>query len=359
LAEGAVPAGTLVSSSLQDALFQGNQFGGLTAGALIYGTAGVVRFEGNIVRECYAGFWLLSLRSLAFAALLDRVMIRNEFVSFATQLRTSFLGILMDPIAQVGSAIARTYPIPEGIDLSQAVQVEARRASAAPPRDQMLMQNAFERLSDLFVRTQATTTTGTASPSSSRIAVNLREAAGTSADRAFAMAPALNAFTTANLNLSAFERQALAKAPSEAVPSSVHLVDNDIDVVLPDSPSSVALVIWDDERETQSMATIAANKIRGQSALTPVAMVVLVERCAVTGNLVLNEQQGGGPQTFTPSSFFLFAGSETPSGGGTPIAPVTITGNVFRGLTLLPPRPVLTPPVPPPLDKWDFFNTQL
>ena len=99
--------------------------------------------------------------------------------------------------------------------------------------------------------------------------------------------------------------------------------------------------------------------MRSESPSIPTAMLLMVERCAVSANLIFNEQAAASEKVQAVPSLLMSTGSEVPSGGGSPIAPSSVTGNVFRGKTLLPPRPALVPPAPPappPMDTWDFFN---
>src|SRR5262249_7981216 len=94
---GTVPAGTLVRSLLQEPEFRGNQFSDLTVAVLVYANTGIVTCTANTVRECYAGFWLLSQNSLAIASGLDRVMVAKNFLTVAERLHSSFLAVLLDP----------------------------------------------------------------------------------------------------------------------------------------------------------------------------------------------------------------------------------------------------------------------
>jgi Family of unknown function (DUF6519) len=357
--EARIPAGSLVRSLLQDARFEGNLFSGLTVGALIYASIGVIGLRGNTVRECHAGFWLLSLRTVAYAALLNRVAVKTESSAFAVNLHNSILGAMLDPLVQVGSVIARSYPLPAEIDLSHALQVEARRVPATPPKEQMLIQNVFDRLTPLFSRAHAGAGAQPAPAAGQKAGTtNVSEAAGAAVERSLALAPELAQFSQLNLSLSAFERQALTTLPEHGFGLSLDVADNDINLLVTRATSSIGLLAWDDERDTRSMATVTGNKLRSESPSIPAALLLMVERCAVTGNLIFNEQAATANQRHAPS-LVMFPGSETPSIGGEPVAPVSVTGNVFRGRALLPPRPPLTPPAPPPMDSWDFFNNEL
>lgn len=74
------------------------------------------------------------------------------------------------------------------------------------------------------------------------------------------------------------------------------------------------------------------------------AAIVLLTRCVVTGNMILNEQIDG-------ASFLLEVGSS-------PTPEIMVSANVFQGrVTIQPPRYPSASNVPPPMNSWDFLNT--
>jgi len=92
---------------------------------------------------------------------------------------------------------------------------------------------------------------------------------------------------------------------------------------------------------------MSSNRLSSQSE-SATAGIFFVNRCAVTGNLFFNEI----PEK---SSLFLVAPSDLKKPAGT-----AITGNVFKGPPgLFARRPDFSPPAPPPMDRWEFFNAKI
>ena len=71
---------------------------------------------------------------------------------------------------------------------------------------------------------------------------------------------------------------------------------------------------------------------------------ILAERCAIAGNVVVNERDN--PDT-KPRSIAVFPGT------GTDKRTAAITGNVFVGEAILPPTGN-----PAPIDTWHVFNAE-
>lgn len=341
----AVPAGILVRSLLQDASFQDNLFAGLSIAVLIYADANVIKFERNTVRDCRAGFWYYSLRSLAFAAFIDEVVVSKDQLATAQRLRNSLLAAVMDPITQIGSVIARGYPLPETFDISQAVRLETQKVSNTAKEERAQIQKLFNNALSLFAQAEG----------SGQEKVNVKEGAPTTtADTTFASV--LGRFNTLNLHLSAFERAALMQSASEhGLHLSLHMSDNNIDARVTSMQSGIGLLVWDDEQDIISTMTISANKVQNQGQ--PTAVIIMVDCCAITGNIILNEP--GIEIANFPRSLIIFPGPALPGGPQTLGAGVAVTGNVFGGTPHLPPRPAFTPPAPPPMDRWEFFNTAI
>jgi hypothetical protein len=196
----------------------------------------------------------------------------------------------------------------------------------------------------------------------------------------------LELFAGLHQGLARLEQAALAKDQTPGgLALALHATGNDVDSVFVAPPrtdqrqpafSSSALLVWDDPRDTGSTSVISANKLRGRNRPSvPVALLLLVDRCSVAGNLILSEETPPREAPVFVPAFTLVnvrfslalvpnpgIAAAPPVTGGPPPAPpvpVAITGNVFLGSSVLPPRPPTTPPTPPPLDTWDFLNTEL
>ena len=103
------------------------------------------------------------------------------------------------------------------------------------------------------------------------------------------------------------------------------------------------------DRPTTSSVLLTANKFRNhiptenKNNFLGTVLISDVERCTVTGNLILNESPGEAAISLLISK----------------ISAISVTGNIFDGKPQqLPDRSNLgTPPVPPPMNTWEFLNT--
>jgi hypothetical protein len=124
---------------------------------------------------------------------------------------------------------------------------------------------------------------------------------------------------------------------------ALDVAGNDVDTVSRKAAVGPALVVWDDERDTGSSIRLEGNRLRSRSP-QPATVVLMVERNAVNGNVAANEETRG-------ASLFLAPGGVVPADGGKPNTETAVTGNVFHGTPVLPPRNL-----PAPLDNWYVFN---
>jgi len=103
------------------------------------------------------------------------------------------------------------------------------------------------------------------------------------------------------------------------------------------------------DRLTSSSVILSANKIRNyleprnESKFSGTVLISSVERCTITGNLILNEY------VKAASSLVMQFLENRPA--------IAITGNVFKGTPQLPSRANLGTTVTPPLNTWEFLNT--
>jgi hypothetical protein len=296
----------VMGSLLQDAFFLDNQFTGLSFATLIISNIGAVKFKDNTVRECLAGFWLESLgfwKALGTKNFLQNLNKQEKvFQEFQDAI---FKAILNDPVTVLGTELALFYPLPQG------------------SRESLVEQGSRESLVEV---------------DSSHV------------DTGTAHSPAQE-----SAELEKF-RPILAKAHRELkVSLSVHLSDNAIDALTMDAESSsIGLLILGDspqdkdkEKEIIDLNEIivSANKIRNRAPNAPTAVILLAQRCTITGNLILNEAPLNDGERL--SLVFL------PLSGSNQFA---ITGNVFQGKSNLG---VLTRSDynAPPLNTWLFANS--
>ena len=105
------------------------------------------------------------------------------------------------------------------------------------------------------------------------------------------------------------------------------------------------------DRPTTSSVLLTANKFRNhipaenKNNFLGTVLISEVERCTVTGNLILNESPGE-----EAISLVIQKLSE--------ISAISVTGNIFDGKPQqLPDRSNLGTSVPPPMNTWEFLNT--
>ena len=369
-AGGSAPAGTLARAKLQEAVFQDNIFAGLTIAVLILAEFGTTRLTGNTVRESHAGFWLLSAHALAFIKAFDAVS-QSEGETAQRMIQTMRV-MDADPIIQVGSVLARAYPPPFDCDVT-VEDVEAAPARAAGA----VVSGAAARVAEAVV-TQAKHV----EPFLARFAGALLhhepplaaalEAAAPDAEAAVrsvtapasalssapvpapdpASGPSLwSGYDAVGQRISAMTAGATAASGKALSRLSLHCSGNEIDTVLDKAESGLALFVWEDSgglggAQKSSEVLVSANKVRGQSAHLPTALLLLVDRCAVTGNFFLNEASAG--RESPAGSLDVFPG---PAEFNAP--PVAVTGNVLQGRANLPNRPDAA------LPAWDALNTLL
>jgi hypothetical protein len=347
---------------LHQAEFRGNEFAGLTIAVLVYSNAGLVRFEENTVTDCYAGFWLLSLRALLFSArLFGQLTVNRELLLTAASFGRSVYAMVYDPVIQLAGAVARSYPLPDGFDTRGAVVVEQPASVVREePSVDTRYRPTYARIIDRALRfwgsiigvERAELEIGAAAaPPEVDLSVT--------AERWGLRASALH------LRMAALERAAVRKAPNRrAISLSLHVANNHIGAVDADGLSGTGLVVLDTDLDTQSTLEMTANHIRTRSAFAPAAFVGWVERCAITGNLILNEEPLLKLDVFStfggaagPISLSLFPGTGSPIARGLQFAAVAVTGNLFQGRPILPPRQPFNPAVPAPMNTWEFMNT--
>jgi Family of unknown function (DUF6519) len=282
LSGGGVTSGTVIRPVLDQATLSDNTFSGLTGAAMVYGDLGAVSIERNQVKLCYAGFWLMSLKSLLGF---------HDASALATQLGTIYYGSTLpemqlvnswnDPAMGAGSAIARAYPRPIGASLTGMVTSSAHFSlSSSAKLGETLRLVEVSLVSDL---------------------------------KALVLRVANNDVDTTSL-----------------------LLDDS------GSPmSAAALAVWDHRFNptaggTSGNAIISGNRLVS-TGKTATAVLVAIEFCTVTGNLV---------HCGTSSDFSLIhlCGELSPkyvSGSTTvlgPVPPIAVTGNMLQGLSRLPKR---------------------
>jgi hypothetical protein len=216
---------------LTEAVIRENYFAGLAAAALIYADLGVIKLEENRVRECWAGFWLISLRTPLFdPSLLERAARAFPPAGFAYQ----------NTLIEIGSALARGYPAPKGLPSRHVTTITVPdNSETKPPSLDAQLHERLAYVEQLWFR---------AHWPSSRPLMRL----------------------------------------------SVHVANNDVEALVSDGLSSAALVIWGTESDQQGSAILSANRLRNNQG-GPTAQILFVQRCTATGNIVVNDASAARP----------------------------------------------------------------
>jgi len=367
----AQPPARVVLSKLDDASFRDNEFNNLILATLIDAETGSVQVSGNKVQECYTGFWFLSLRTLATGTttleelqreltgagtqiiqLLQRLL---ETIPEGNQLALLILVVILvtlffNPVLTLPILIALNYPLPTELAPPLTVTV--------PDRPDVAVNRATEAVRSIWNRVNTAFTED-----------NLN-AAGVAIPDLQTVVPMMATFPInpryeeliPEIARNAFSVLAALGLAQPALKLNLDFSHNQVDTqVINGSALGNALVIWDLDQQTDSIVTLSDNQLinrASQPLLIPTALILLVDRVTITGNLIINEWQWQAGQ-FWPLSLVLLPGGPLPPSpkeiDANPAVPynplVAITGNVFKGFPILPPRP--TSPVN--LTNWNWY----
>ncbi len=260
---------------------------------------------------------------------------------------------MLPPSVRVASRISnvlRGFPLPESFDLGQATPVvlpQIARLSA----NVAALQDAFDRTEPAMLDTAATSTRGPQ--------VKIGDL-GQAVPEFPAEAVPSETFNVSTLNQSyaLFEKQAFQAVAVPVVPLGIHLHDNDVDMTVSGVASGGQLVFSLGKDDRDAVAA-TGNAVIGAKQIGPLSLIFGVSRCTYCANTILNEappvRPGAAPQPL--ASLWLLPVAVTSTIDGSPVSAVTVTGNAFRGLPLLPLRK-LHPQPPAPMDSWHFFNSE-
>jgi hypothetical protein len=138
----------------------------------------------------------------------------------------------------------------------------------------------------------------------------------------------------------------------------VHLHHNDISTIVSGVPSGAGLLVFSLGKDDRDAVTVIDNTLVGARDSGPVSLIFGVSRCSHSTNAVLNEATPAVSTKPAPiASLWLFPLAVTSSIDNSSVNAVAVTGNVFRGLAILPLRN-LNPEPPAPMDSWHFFNSE-
>lgn len=340
----------LVRSQLNAARVRANQFADLTFATLIMADAGAVTWSDNTVTGSHAGCWLLSLRSLDAVAQIPGAATPSSAAELLKEFQTLVREWGLTDLQAVLMPLAFPLP-PEATARTSTPLVPSTPVSQPVPSATFLPALTFT-LSDSSRVLRTATVSGSSlfTNAAATAPANATSQPITAAPIVVEAAPIfLGEWERFHAPLRDALRAVLAEvggtiALAQNFSLAVEMAHNQISCRVPNASSGIAVLIVDTDQQTQSTAILSANNIQSDGIAT--AMVLFVERCAITGCLIVNENVA-----HKPSGLSLVA-----RGISSDVPPMfAITGNVLYGRSVLPPRPGS---LPPPINTWDVFNAE-
>lgn len=340
-------ATSILPVRLDGGLLSENTFLGLSGAVSVLGEIGVAEIASNLVRNCANGFILASAASSSAAGSLGDVAIDRS--TPAAQSLAGLAMALSDPATQFALAFAHTFPLPANTDLSKAIRVDPATLKEAGDVG-TLLQPRFDRMLAAMRRGAPAATAGAervrlADVAPIRLAAPITPVAGARLDVA-----------ATNRVIDQLERGLLVKAADVQLPPfAVRIVNNDVSAVVTGMTSGFGLLVVQINQPAPTLL-LSGNTITSAGTVVATVLIVGVLLCTVTGNAIVNDAVPAAAAAQPFVSLALLPLTIPSSVNGSPVAPVTVTGNIFRGTTQLPARS-LSPAPGPPLDDWEFFNT--
>jgi hypothetical protein len=334
--------GTYLPSTLDGIYMAENTFENLAFPVVISTVIGLGRFESNRVQSCLSGFTIVPL-----ASVLNTQALRQVNAADVLQVRNST--VANQPLQRLLS-IAAVYPRP---------------AIAAPHR--VFLLNPADRANPAVAGANRFARIFTVSPDAATAPAPARAPAPAPPPGAIptlpsGFFPAPPVATPAPDPTLFIRRPPLATFVSGKVGIvnegskqlffDIRFLNNDVQAIGPQNASLYALLIIDSGQSGGTVGTslgtlvLSNNKLQSASVLTALIMTAF---SAVTGNHIYNSHL---------SSFVRSLGvslMDIPILPGTEVFPTAVTGNMFIGQAVLPPRPTQTPALP----DWITYNMQL
>jgi hypothetical protein len=294
-------SGLFVSALLQDGFFRENTFSGLAFAIMVVADMGLVRIEGNVVRSCQNGFFLVSPDANASFPLLPLVFsdvqssAKSEIPSVGLTETTA--AVAGDPLFQRARVLATTYPIPARFDLRRAAKVELteneKQTAAIVEKIQSLVKSqAGGSKSDSAATSKkkaaksAKTVEAVVSPPTSahETAVLVRNS--------FKVGSTVSAFAVADALTGRLARAALGGPSQPRLSLALHVSGNEVTVSL----SALSLVDFDvpvrniKTLNPAGLSIVMGNHMESKSLPDNVPVVLLggINKCTVMGNIFLN-----------------------------------------------------------------------
>jgi hypothetical protein len=302
------PLGSVSVPLLTDAVFDGNSFERLTAPLVAIGQLGALRVEGNTVRDCHTGFWLVTQYASHVLTLLDRLV--NQADDAYRDLMTAHLTALAEPVLFHATALARM--LPDQLPEDQETAPPSRSLEAPSATDDRHASELLYQLSDPDA------------PAEPEPAPEQREAR---------LRKFLETFGHADGTREEPEHVAV---PSHAAPRCrLSISGNTLE-----SGDAPGLVVLDTAPDSDASLTLTGNQLRGQPLPGAEAHLYRLWSCAAAANVIVNAV----PEDEAAASLVVLAQWHR---GGQRTA---VTGNVLVGRAYLPHRPDGLP-------SWESLNS--
>jgi hypothetical protein len=315
---------------LQDAAVERCLFTGVTVPMLAMARLGTLRIDQNTVRDCYGGFWLVSILDETILTTLDVLAVGDPSIYREVALRGT--SALLDRIFVLATAVARVLPAtPPTSDSALTGKI------LTPSRDVLDQVKAiFTQLYTRAADVSAGVTPDTTSPEEA-----LRQENRVPVDIYKVFQPGGKATS---------EQTVPTADTGTSVTLRLDFCDCQVDAVVANSYSGAGLLVVDLTQALGS-ALVHGSRARSRFPSGETVMITQVAEVTVTGNIVANEVTPlPKPSDEEPNSYSITMAGPAPLG----VPAVAITGNVFIDPTRLPPRPQTVPAV---LADWDVLNT--
>lgn len=289
----AAPAeGSVIPTFLYDAVIKGNEFVGLTIGALLYAVFGTVRITNNSVLDCYQGFTMLSIYALLARQGIGGATVGEGSLNNARGLAQKFMRSAEDPVTVTAMSLMRSYPVPGDFDMKKAIKVSGDNLEKEPEIDMKVIQPLIDSSMKAFVETPpvAPPTGGTIAGVRPTISIGtlLRPTVTLRAARDLT-----TNFKTAESKIGTIERQALAKLDPKGLIPYFYIAGNHFVTMIPETKSSShSMNITAGAQPPGSAVVMEGNYFQNNSTDATVE-VTAFETTTMTGNQFYNEMHSG------------------------------------------------------------------
>ncbi len=361
--------GSLPVPVLHDARVEACRFEGVTVAVVALAQLGTVALDGNTIRDCYGGIWLVSFDGSGAITLFDQLSSGGTGVW--TDLSNTATTALLDRVFMIAFAMGQVLPTSPPLALAAPLRAIQLPDAVQINRVQTLLGNLAGILKLTGPAVPPTPVSTTPTPAAE---AELARTAKPVLDDGLAddilnlpvkpVIPTIPTTLPGLLGLSTtLTGQQAAGTPAVTAPPAptgvevqlrLELSDCEVDAVVADSWSGAGVVVLDLSSDPGA-AIVHGNRVRNRFPQGQSAVLVQIVEAAITGNVIANEVTGA-------------IATGQPSSGGTPTtaslavqptvyaqtAAVAVTGNVLVGQA----SPLALParPLPSPLDSWDALN---